>query len=319
MTRPRAAETIIEGLAAVELEAGPYTARFLPELGLVGSSLTHGGDEIVDFDLGRARDGATTGIALLHPWANRLSRLRYEVSGTWVELDGRPPVRLHDGLPIHGTMLGAPGWQVEAVLADGTRALFQARYAYDRPEQLRSFPFPHELVVFVELSDLGLRVTTELRAQGPRAVPVSFGWHPYLVVPGAVRADLSVELPDREHLELDGRGLPTGASKHEAAGPVALGAGHRATAFDDCYRLPTRRVLAVASAGRRVELAMPEGYGYGQVYAPTDSAVVALEPMTAPVDALVSGDHRLVPPDGRDTATFVLRVVDPTQPEEPDP
>jgi aldose 1-epimerase len=315
---PSAVETIVDDVAAVDLAAGPYTARFLPGLGMVGSSLTYDGDEHVAFDIERWRSGHTSGIPLLHPWANRLSRLTYAVDGLWVDLDGAPPLRLHDGLPIHGTMAAAAGWQVEAVLADSSRALLQARFVFgDHPDQLRSFPFPHELVVFVELSDFGLRVTTEVRNTGVRAVPVAFGWHPYLVPAGAARRGMAVVLPDRERLDHDGRGLPTGASKHEPAATVALGSGAGEVTFDDCYRLTGDRVLAVEAAGdpvrparRRVEVRLDERYGYAQVYAPAGSPVVALEPMTAPVDALVSGDHRVVPPGERDTATFVIGILD---------
>jgi galactose mutarotase-like enzyme len=204
-------------------------------------------------------------------------------------------------------MAAAGGWRVEAVLADTTRALLQARFVFgDDPAHLRSFPFPHELVVFAELSDQGLRISTEVRNTGVRNVPVAFGWHPVLTL-DAARADTSVVLPDREHLELDGRGLPTGASRHEAAGARRLVPD---VGLDESYRLPAGRVLAVAGAGRRIEVEGDERFGFAQVWAPADSRTVALEPMTAPVDALVSGDHRVVPPGGRDTATFVIRILE---------
>src|SRR4051812_46305719 len=96
---------IVDGLAAVDLAAGDYTARFLPGLGMIGTSLTWRGREHVAFDLARAGEGRATGIPLLPPGANRLSRLTYEVDGLWVDLDGQPPLHLMDGLPIHGTML----------------------------------------------------------------------------------------------------------------------------------------------------------------------------------------------------------------------
>jgi aldose 1-epimerase len=323
--RPTAEEKIVGELPVVDLAAGAYTARFLPGLGMTGSSLTHAGREFVSFDLARLMDGQTTGIPLLYPWANRLSRLTYEVDGLWVDLDGQPPLHLNDGLAIHGTMTGAGGWQVEAVLADSTRALLQARFVFgEHPRHLRSFPFPHDVIVFVELSDLGLRVTTEVRNTGVRPVPVSFGWHPYLTLPEVARPDLAVVLPDREQLVLDGRQLPTGETRHQAASTVRLGHGDRAVTFDHCYRLVAgpgdRPVMALAGGDRRIEVELDERYGYGQVFAPPGSMVVALEPMTAAVDALVSGDHRLVPPGERDEATFVIRVVDTSDPrpeEEP--
>ena len=54
-----------------------------------------------------------------------------------------------------------------------------------------------------------------------------------------------------------------------------------------------------------------EGYPYAQVYAPADDDVVALEPMTAPTNALVSGtDLRVLEPGEEHGATFTVEVTD---------
>ena len=50
-----------------------------------------------------------------------------------------------------------------------------------------------------------------------RAVPVAFGWHPYLQLPDTPRAQWTLQLPAREHLTLDDRGIPTGATTDEPA------------------------------------------------------------------------------------------------------
>ena len=42
-------------------------------------------------------------------------------------------------------------------------------------------------------------------------MPVAFGYHPYLRLPGAPREAWEVTLPVRAHAELDDRGIPTGA------------------------------------------------------------------------------------------------------------
>ncbi len=317
---PTVADGSFEGVDAVVLTAAGYTATFLPELGLLGASLTHDGHEYLSLHGGVDfyRQHHTTGLPLLHPWANRLARPRYNVGDTWVEFDERPPVYMLDGLPIHGTMNAAAGWEIEAEFADSTRAMLQVRFAFgDHPAQLASFPFPHDLVVFVELSDLGLRVTTTIHATGAVDVPVSFGWHPYFVLPGVERRDLTVVLPDREHLELDGAGLPTGGSTHEAASTHLLGDGSLETTFDDLYRLVDEvggRRLAIegpapdAPSRQRLVIELDELYPYAQVYAPAGASFVALEPMTAPVNALVSGDHRIVPAGETASASLVIRV-----------
>jgi aldose 1-epimerase len=318
-TAPASIEGSFAGEPSIELRAGPYSATFLPELGLLGASLTCAGLEYVSLHGGvdAYRGGHTTGIPLLHPWANRLGRLTYEAEGTWVDIDPAPPVHLLDGLPIHGTMTAAPGWRVEAHLADASRALLQCRFPFgDDPARLASFPFPHDLVVFAEVSDAGLRITTSVLPTGDVAVPLSFGWHPYVTLPGVARADLTAVLPDRDELELDARMLPTGNRRHVDAGTVLLGDGPMENALDDAYHLGSgvsdRRFLLRGVDGggveRSVRVEIGDGYTHAQAYAPRGRTFAAFEPMTAPIDALVRGDHRWVQPGARFDATFTIAV-----------
>ena len=326
---PTSMEGSFEGVDAIVLSAGPYTATFLPELGLLGASLTCDGLEYLSLHGGvdGYRAGHTTGIPLLHPWANRLGRLTYEAAGTWVDIEAAPPVHLLDGLPIHGTMTAAPGWRVEAHLADASRALLQCRFAFgDDPARLASFPFPHDIVVFVELdATFGLRVTTTLHPTGAAAVPVSFGWHPYVTLPGVSRSAMSVDLPERAELELDARMLPTGNVRNVLATTVLLGEGTMENALDDAFRLgaaATDRCCVLrgedaAGVERSVRVCLDSNYSHGQVYAPRGRAFAAFEPMTAPINALVSGDHRWVEPGDQFSATFSISVpaADPLPPE----
>ena len=61
--------------------------------------------------------------------------------------------------------------------------------------------------------------------------------------------------------------------------------------------------------GNRIEVELGPGFPFAQVYAPASPAVVALEPMTAPTNALGSGDGlRLVEPGASFTASFRIGV-----------
>ena len=75
-----------------------------------------------------------------------------------------------------------------------------------------AFPFPHRIELAVAASDNQLTVDTTLVPTGRRRVPVAFGWHPYLRVPGEPRSRWRLELPSREHLAVDSRHIPTGES-----------------------------------------------------------------------------------------------------------
>ena len=58
------------------------------------------------------RAGATLGLPLLAPWANRLAARRYRAAGVDVDLDGLPLGTDGNGLPIHGLLVGRPGWRL---------------------------------------------------------------------------------------------------------------------------------------------------------------------------------------------------------------
>ena len=252
------------------------------------------------------------GIPLLHPWANRVARARFSVAGTEVVLDsGQAHVALGPGgLPIHGLLAAAGGWHVDRHEAVGGGGVLAASFDFAGHEELiAAFPFPHRVLFEATLRDTTLTVTTTVHASGDERVPISFGYHPYLRLPGVDRAEWEVKIPVRERLKLDRRMLPTGERE-----PVEVESGPLgARTFDDEYLAPAEAApFVLAGGGRRIELSVGPGYRFAQVYAPADDDVVAFEPMTAPTNALVAGgpELTLVEPGGRYEAIFSITVVD---------
>lgn len=289
-------------LAAVVLAAGAMEATFVPELGMLGLSLRHDGEELLALPhgVGGYRAGHQTGLALLAPWANRLGGRQYEIAGTAVDLAGLSLGTDDNGLPIHGTMTAQAGWEIMS-LEPGT---VRARFSYGaRSDLLVPFPFPHDLIVEAALDGIGLTVSTTLRPTGPRSVPVAFGWHPYLHLPRTPRRSWRLVLPSCQHLELDDRGLPTGRSTPQPGESRRL--DHRS--FDDLYALhDDDHVLAVEDHRRRLSVHFDAGYPYAQVFAPLGSGFVCLEPMTAATNALLRGDCPLVAAGDEFTAQFSI-------------
>ena len=280
---------------------------------MVGCSLRHRGDELLGQRGGLARyvaDRSTMGIPLLHPWANRLAQSRFEIAGREVDLDkASPPPNVDPhGLPIHGLLAAAEGWQVEqhGSSDDGGHLLSGFDFGA-RPDLIAAFPFPHELTIEATLSGAALTIATVVEPSGDVEVPISFGYHPYLRLPGVERAEWRIEIPVSERLVLDADELPTGSREpaHVEVGPL----GSRT--FDDEFVAPEDSAPMVLEDGaRRIEVALLSGYPYTQVYAPGDDDVVALEPMTAPTDALIAGGPELpfVPPGESFRAEFSITV-----------
>jgi aldose 1-epimerase len=312
---PRAAAVrmgVVDGEPAVTLAAGELEATFLPGLGLLGTALRHRGEDLLALPGGVAgyRDRHVTGLPILAPWANRLPSWRYRAAGVEVDLEGLDLSTDPGGLPIHGTLTARRGWRLERLAAEDDRAVLEATFDHGaRPELLAAFPYPHTLTVAAVVQQASLAVTTTLVATGDLPVPVAFGWHPYLRLPGAPRAAWRLLLPDRAHLELDGRGLPTGKVSGEPAEADPVGD----RTYDDLYALeqrPAARRLGLEAAGRRLLVDYGDGYDHAQVFAPPGAEFVCLEPMTVPTAALAAGTTPLVQPGGSFTARFIIRVED---------
>ena len=174
------------GSGARTLSAGDLEATFLPGRGMLGASLRHRGAEILrrveDLDAAAAK-GSTAGIPPLHPWANRLAGFSYHAAGRDVTLDLSSPL-LHldgQGLPIHGVPWARLSWDVAEEAPDR----LVARLDWSRPDLLAVFPFPHRLEMAATLGRAGLTLETSLFAGVDGPVPVAFGFHPYVGLPGS--------------------------------------------------------------------------------------------------------------------------------------
>jgi galactose mutarotase-like enzyme len=270
--------------AATELRSplGELEASFMPARGMLGVSLRHRGEELL----------GSRGIPFLYPWANRLTS----------ELPETPLIKRDEhGLPIHG--LATTDWEV---FASTTWAL-GAQFDFGaHPELLEFFPYPHRLVMRIDLGARMLTVRTTLTAGDEGPVPVSFGFHPYLQLPGVLRSTWRVELPAMEHLELDEQSIPTGASDFIPSECFVLGS----RIYDDGYASVRRGArFALSGGGRRIVLRFDAGYPCGQIYAPDNDDVICFEPMTAPTNALVSGDRLTwVPPGSSYTSTYSICI-----------
>ena len=292
-------ETTRDGYPAIALAAGDLTATFVPRLGMIGASLTHKGDELLGQRNGLAAyeaKGSTMGIPLLHPWANRLSGLTYEAAGKRVEIDpDSPRVRLDpNGLPIHGLLAASPHWRAEQ-RDGGIRASLDFGA---HPDLLEAFPFPHTIEHHITLDETSLRIETTVKATDV-PVPVSFGFHPYFVLGST---DWYVELPVSTHLRLDEHGIPTGETEpaSEPNGPLGT------RSYDDGYADVTGPFV-LEGGGHRIETTFERGYPYAQVYAPPGQGLICFEPMTAPTNALVTGETPQAEPDY--TASFRIKVT----------
>lgn len=283
------------------------TATFVPGAGMIGTSLCDDGVEL----LGRRRGVAayvaehkTMGLPLLYPWANRLSGNSYQVGATEVALTpGVGGVHADEyGAPIHGTLAGDPGWRVSARSASALTAELDFGA---RPDLLATFPFPHLLELAITLADRTLTVRTTVTATSETAVPLCFGFHPYLHIPGVPRTQWLIETPAMRSRIVDAHNLPTGALTPHPVSTELLGD----TVFDHGFdEVAPGALFALSGGGRRIEVRFDQGYPAAQIYAPATEDVVCFEPMAAPTDALRRGGYAVARLGQPGVAQFSIRI-----------
>ena len=289
----------------IQLAAGSgTTARIAPEAGFCCLSWSVDGKEHLRLPVPEAEfltKPKTGGVPLLYPYANRLR------SDPWPD---RSDVKRDGGLPCHGFLLRFSDW--DSVDSDGGRATVVLEWAAH--EQLMSlFPHAHRLTTTFELGEGSLRATTLVEANAGDDVPISFGWHPYLTLPGVTHDELELSLPPLEHVHLDDQGLPvrddSGALVVDE--PADFSGPLQGRSFDDLYRLGAGGAsFELHGGGSGLRLEMDEHWNFAQLYSPEGADFIAIEPMTAPVAALSDGrDHPTITAGNQYEASFTVSVI----------
>lgn len=291
----------------VQIQSGKTKAQFLPERGMLGASLQYEGVEIlrrVEDLQAAARKGSSAGIPILYPWGNRLSEFEFEIAGKKIHLDESSPLIHLDehGMPLHGVPWSMLKWQAKSVEADRILAEFN----WNTPYLLQIFPFPHHVQMIVVAQADGLQIETKIVADENSSVPISFGYHPYFGIADLKRTGWKLKLPAMKKLLLDEQQIPTGATEEFADFDDELGTNQ----FDDGFELQDPRSrFSIEGSGFKISLQILNGYTHAQIFAPRDKEFIALEPMTAPTNALVSGKQlRILKPGETFSASFGIAI-----------
>jgi aldose 1-epimerase len=251
------------------------------------------------------------GIVLV-PWPNRVAGARWALDGSEQLLDVTEPAR---GNASHGLLRNTEYAVVHRSEAEVTLA------AHVFPQH--GYPFTLATAVTYRVVDDGLRVTHRLVNEGAASAPVAVGAHPYLRVGDVPVPDLVATVAARTYLVTDDRSIPEAQAEVEGS-EVDLRGGRRLgdvrldTAYTDlAVQDGCHRHRLTAPDGRAVELWTDPDFGYVQVYTNPRFAgltgvedAVAVEPMTAPADALNSGEGlRWLAPQDSWTLSWGIRLL----------
>jgi aldose 1-epimerase len=225
----------------------------------------------------------------LAPWPNRVRDGLWQWNGEPQQLDLTEP-ELSNAL--HGLLRDRPYDLVERTESSVMLAatIFPTR----------GYPFEVATSVRFDLTADGITVTHSLRTIGDTAAPLAVGSHPYVRLGDVPLDDLTVSVPARSHFEVDARLNPVAESPVDGTRfDLRDGVPVRGLALDDGFGdLPAGVNVSRVTApdGRSVELWQGDDYRYVQVFVtrifPLEGeliSAIAIEPMSAPADALNSG------------------------------
>jgi aldose 1-epimerase len=206
-----------------------------------------------------------------------------------------------NGLPMHGAIPGRIVWEAEV---DGNR--LTGHVTWDADDLLALFPFHHRLSLQATVDERSLAIETTVHADAGDQVPVAFGYHPYLRLPGSSRDGWQVDLGAERQLVLDDHMIPTGEQVPLTPRDFLLG---ERSLDDGLAGLATPAQFLVSDGEQSLSVSLEAGYEWSQVYAPPGHDFICFEPMTAPADALNSGTGLTVLTPGEDhVACFTIAV-----------
>ena len=277
----------------VVLERGGVRAEIGSVAAVLRSLTVNGADLTLPTPADRA-PAMCNGI-ILSPWPNRVRAGRWVLDGAPQQLDITEPER---GGALHGLLQFAE-YDVTEQSAD---AVTLTATIYPQ----HGWPFLVETWVRYELDPDGLTATHGARNLSAVRAPYATGSHPYLKVGDAPIADLQLTVPASTYFAVDERLDPTGEvevadTPYDVRTPQRVGGLAFDTAFGGVQHAEVANgrgdvAWLTAPDGSRTTLWQSTEWGYVQVFTthlmpspdgPIDA--IAIEPMTAPPDALNSG------------------------------
>ena len=228
---------------------------------------------------------------VLVPWPNRVDGGRWSLDGRIRQLELTEPEL---GNANHGLLTSTR----YGVVAASTREITLAAPVVSSS----GYPFDLATTVTYSLDPSGISARHGVTNLSDQPAPVAIGVHPYLRLGDVPVNDLVVTIDAATTLELDERHIPRG-SMDVTGTPFDLRAGRRVA---DAVKHASYGNLAVhdgvvthrlsAPDGREVLLWAEAAFEYVQVYVTDafpgtrgDETAIAVEPMTAPPNALQTG------------------------------
>lgn len=243
---------------------------------------------------------------VLAPWPNRVADATYVFGGTRRELAVTEPSLGH---ALHGFTLKRL-FEIHAPQTENAPETAPDEVTLRTvlgPEP--GWPWPIELSVHYALTDSGLEASMTAVNLADEPAPCALGVHTYLDAQGAPLDECTLHHTIAERQPLNEYNIPAGAREPWPHSPIQM----RDMWLDDAGFDPAadrpRIARLVNASGTGVELAATANLPWTQIFTSPERHV-AVEPMTAPPNALATGEGLTVlEPGARLTVGWSVRAI----------
>ncbi|HTU74938.1 MAG TPA: aldose 1-epimerase family protein [Trebonia sp.] len=295
-----------------EIRAGEYAAT-VTALGANLRALSRGGRRLVTSYDPDVLPPHGAGM-LLSPWPNRVDHGSYAFEGTTYQLALSEP-------KLDNAIHGLTRYEIFTLAAsDGSSVTLRSP-----GHGAQGYPFAVQVDATYSLdATTGLTVAITASNVGSRPAPWGTAHHPYLAITAPQVDGCDLTLPASKWLPVDERLIPAGEPRDVAGGeldfraPRKIGPIQLDTAFTDLARDADGRAwVHLEGDGAHTGLWMDASYGWLQVFTSDGlepehrRTALAVEPMTCPPNAFVSGIDRIrLAPGEAVTHRWGLRSLD---------
>jgi aldose 1-epimerase len=278
------------------LEHGDQQAVVVSVGGGLRSYQVAGRDVLDGYPADAMADGARA--QTLVPWPNRVRDGAWTWRGEDQQLALTEPEQ-------HNAIHGLVRWQPWSLLDRGPDRVVVGVDLYPQP----GYPWSLRVENDYRLGAGGLTVVTTVTNRADRPAPVAVGFHPYLTVGTATVDDAVLHLPADRWLPTGEQQIPidrekVAGSRYDFTTPRPIGDTEIDYTYTDLHRDPDERFrlrLSNPDDGRETVFWLGPAYRYLEVF--TGDALpdkdrrrrgLGVEPMTAPPNALASGQDLVV-------------------------
>lgn len=245
---------------------------------------------------------------LLFPFASRIPEGKYKFLGKEYQLNKNEDGGMN---AIHGLVRKNHFHLNEQAIQEDSASILLS-YVIDHAE---GYPFQvHFSVRYTLHADGRFVVRYDAKNNGQDPAPAMFGWHPYWVLGNEDVEAWQINIPSKRLVTFNENLIPVGTEPFDMLMPALL---HRKE-FDNAFVLDKNSGHAVTElisknqdVTLRIEQETGEGkFNYLVVYTPPARDCVAIEPLTANVDAFNTGEGlNILSPGHSIDGTVTVRLV----------